>query len=61
MTDSGDNGGVLRIIQSVPSKKAEPFKDGWQELVKRGFEYCQETKRDSSKGFIKKEKDKRVK
>jgi len=38
-TDCGDNEGVLRIIQSVPSKKAEPFKK-W--LAKVGNERLEE-------------------
>ncbi len=38
-TDCADNEGILRIIQSVPSKKAEPFKR-W--LAKVGAERIEE-------------------
>ncbi len=39
-TDMGDTESVLRIIQSIPSPKAEPFKT-W--LAKVGYERIQET------------------
>lgn len=39
LTDCADNEGILRIIQSVPSKKAEPFKR-W--LAKVGSERLEE-------------------
>ncbi len=39
LTDCADNEGILRIIQSVPSKKAEPFKR-W--LAKVGAERIEE-------------------
>ena len=39
VTDCADNEGILRIIQSVPSKKAEPFK---QWLAKVGSERIEE-------------------
>lgn len=39
LTDCADNEGILRIVQSVPSKKAEPFKR-W--LAKLGAERIEE-------------------
>jgi hypothetical protein len=30
VTDCTDTEGLLRIVQSIPSPKAEPFKHGWQ-------------------------------
>ena len=39
-TDCADTEGIFRIIQSIPSKKAEPFKR-W--LAKVGYERVQET------------------
>ena len=38
-TDCADTEGIFRIIQSIPSKKAEPFKR-W--LAKVGYERVQE-------------------
>ena len=35
MTDTLDTKGILRLIESVPSHKAEPFKCGWLLLEKR--------------------------
>jgi len=46
-TDCADTEGVLRIIQSVPSPKAEPFKR-W--LAKIGYERIEETE-DPEKAF----------
>ena len=40
LTDVGDTEQVLRLVQSVPSKKAEPFK-AW--LAKVGYERIEET------------------
>ncbi|MBU1160412.1 MAG: Bro-N domain-containing protein [Patescibacteria group bacterium] len=40
LTDCADVKGIFRIIQSIPSKKAEPFK---QWLAKVGYERLQET------------------
>lgn len=40
MTDVADTGGILRLIQSIPSPKAEPFKM-W--LAKVGSERIDET------------------
>ena len=40
LTDCADAQGLLRIIQSIPSPKAEPFK---QWLAKTGYERMQET------------------
>jgi hypothetical protein len=40
MTDCSDTEGLLRIIQSIPSPKAEPFK---QWLAKVGYERIEET------------------
>jgi hypothetical protein len=40
VTDCTDTEGLLRIIQSVPSPKAEPFK---QWLAKVGYERIEET------------------
>ena len=39
LTDCSDTEGLLRIIQSIPSPKAEPFK---QWLAKVGYEHMQE-------------------
>jgi hypothetical protein len=39
LTNCADNEGILRIIQSVPSKKAEPFKK-W--LARVGSERLEE-------------------
>ena len=39
VTDCADTEGVLRIIQSIPSPKAEPFK---QWLARVGYERIQE-------------------
>lgn len=44
LTDCADNEGILRIIQSVPSKKAEPFKR-W--LAKVGAERIEEIEQPS--------------
>ena len=33
LTDVLDTKGILRLIESVPSPKAEPFKYGWHPLV----------------------------
>ncbi|RZB31991.1 MAG: hypothetical protein SRB1_01610 [Desulfobacteraceae bacterium Eth-SRB1] len=38
-TDCADTEGIFRIIQSIPSPKAEPFK---QWLAKGGYEHVQE-------------------
>ncbi|MFY0626159.1 MAG: hypothetical protein JXR07_07690 [Reichenbachiella sp.] len=46
LTDCTDNEGILRIVQSVPSKKAEPFKK-W--LAKIGAERLEEIER--GKGY----------
>jgi len=46
-TDCADTEGVLRIIQSIPSPKAEPFKR-W--LAKVGYERIEETE-DPEKAF----------
>jgi DNA-damage-inducible protein D len=40
MTDVADTEGLLRLIQSIPSPKAEPFK---QWLAKVGYERIEET------------------
>jgi hypothetical protein len=40
LTDCADTEGLLRIIQSIPSPKAEPFK---QWLAKVGYERIEET------------------
>ena len=40
LTDCADTQGILRIIQSIPSPKAEPFK---QWLAKVGYEKIEET------------------
>src|SRR6185369_14529826 len=40
LTDCADTEGLLRIIQSIPSPKAEPFK---QWLAKVGYERLEET------------------
>jgi hypothetical protein len=47
VTDCADTEGLLRIIQSIPSPKAEPFKI-W--LAKVGYERIEETE-DPEKGF----------
>ncbi|MFN8255736.1 MAG: Bro-N domain-containing protein [Bacteroidales bacterium] len=47
MTDCADTEGILRIIQSIPSPKAEPFKL-W--LAKVGYERIEETE-DPEKAF----------
>lgn len=47
LTDCTDTEGLLRIIQSIPSPKAEPFK---QWLAKVGYERIEETE-DPEKGF----------
>jgi hypothetical protein len=47
MTDCADTEGLLRIIQSIPSPKAEPFKI-W--LAKVGYERIEETE-DPEKAF----------
>lgn len=47
MTDCADTEGILRIIQSIPSPKAEPFKR-W--LAKVGYERIEETE-DPEKAF----------
>ena len=44
LTDCADNEGILRIIQSVPSKKAEPFKR-W--LASAGAERLEEIEQPS--------------
>jgi len=46
-TDCADTEGILRIIQSIPSPKAEPFK---QWLAKVGYERIEETE-DPEKAF----------
>ena len=46
-TDCTDTEGILRIIQSIPSPKAEPFK---QWLAKVGYERIEETE-DPEKAF----------
>lgn len=40
LTDAADTESIFRLIQSIPSKKAEPFKE-W--LAKVGYERLQET------------------
>ncbi|MBI9069668.1 MAG: Bro-N domain-containing protein [Salinivirgaceae bacterium] len=47
VTDCADTEGLLRIIQSIPSPKAEPFK---QWLAKVGYERIEETE-DPEKAF----------
>jgi len=47
VTDCADTEGILRIIQSIPSPKAEPFKI-W--LAKIGYERIEETE-DPEKAF----------
>ncbi len=47
ITDCADTEGILRIIQSIPSPKAEPFKR-W--LAKVGYERIEETE-DPEKAF----------
>jgi hypothetical protein len=47
ITDCADTEGLLRIIQSIPSPKAEPFK---QWLAKVGYERIEETE-DPEKAF----------
>ena len=47
VTDCADTEGLLRIIQSIPSPKAEPFKR-W--LAKVGYERIEETE-DSEKAY----------
>jgi hypothetical protein len=46
-TDCADTEGILRIIQSIPSPNAEPFK---QWLAKVGYERIEETE-DPEKAF----------
>ncbi len=47
-TDCADTRGLLRIIQSIPSQKAEPFK---QWLAKTGYERMQEIS-DPEQGLV---------
>ena len=49
-TDCADTEGIFRIIQSIPSKKAEPFKR-W--LAKVGYERVQEIENPEPERFIK--------
>jgi hypothetical protein len=48
LTDCADTRGLLRIIQSIPSQKAEPFK---QWLAKTGYERMQEIS-DPEQGLV---------
>ena len=48
-TDCADTEGIFRIIQSIPSKKAEPFKL-W--LARVGYERVQERLYDDIVNFI---------
>ena len=36
-TQAANTEGILRIIQSIPSPKAEPFKHGWQKSVQKDW------------------------
>ena len=47
-TDCADTEGIFRIIQSIPSKKAEPFKR-W--LAKVGYERIQEIEKQLKNDF----------
>ena len=51
LVDAADTQGVLRIIQSIPSPKAEPFKQ-WMALTWPRFASLRGTKQSRGVGFL---------
>ena len=54
-TDCADTEGVFRIIQSIPSPKAEPFKPGWPRSAMNGCRKLKTRKASNCRALVRNE------